>query len=520
MILNDFILKRLFLNDLIIFKRFYYTMSVTTIPIASNFPIMSTIDGNFNYYEDRLLKEICIIAGPAGEQLRTGKPIVMRFSAKPTINDFTFDNETGEPLYPVYKRDTTNFTFDEAATEAILPITGINSAWNGIQTRSMARASGIPTMAGTTITSVSPPTATTNVTLVKQFNAKFWKLPLTDAATALFEKHIQLYETTLTSTIASDGGLLHFIQATHSLASKTAIEASPLFAPYPDNCTDKSLRYWNISKSVHQAGSGTIKFGRINNIFQMTQGDTTHAEFIIAIAQAQKTLSSDFGQVVNMPGHELHGETVINVNHIMSMIYLGGIDQQFFAYPIFKLLEQHPDGRVKDCAALTHLFHQHSLAHAKDPSTSTARALTAKVGGPTAPTSTATATTATTATNAKTSCTICAALGFRTSKHNTIDCEGKVGGAKYDKVYHDKRIIFARDGFHKGTFGKSSKASANVAATTAVAVPVGPTGGVFDTDPYKRASAYLSVCPVGTQEWLNAAAALADIVTPQDSNKA
>jgi hypothetical protein len=275
----------------------------------------------------------------------------------------------------------------------------------------------------------------------------------------------------------------------------------------------------NVSKSVHQSGSGIVKFARTNAILQMTQGDMALPEFINAIARGQESLNADFGQLITTPGHSLEGKHVIDINHLMSMIFLGGVDPNLFAYPINKLLEANPDGRIDDCQALTHSFLRHLNAHKGAPpsATATARALTAKVGGP--PAAAAAKSTAAKDTTLGTGCTICANLGFRNPTHSTENCAGKVGGPRYNAAKHAHSVAFAQAGFKRPT--KSATANVATTAVTAVATPVAvPTGGVYDTEIFKNASAYAAKCAVGSNEWLDACSAVANIVTPSNNNNA
>jgi len=232
----------------------FQKMSFTPITIDSTFPIMDIDSDNWIPYL-KAFSEICVTAGVAGEQFLAGKTTIRRFPNMPTEKDHKFD-EIGESLGLMYARDTKDFTFDMAADPAALPHSANNLIGQsiGAQTRSMTlKAGGIPTLAGSTVTAAT----TTTTVLVKQFNAKFFKeTSMTNFNTTLFEKHILEYTTTQATAQSSDNALYQFARATHSIASIAAIEASPLWGAFPPGCTDKSLRFLNASKSVHQSGSG------------------------------------------------------------------------------------------------------------------------------------------------------------------------------------------------------------------------------------------------------------------------
>lgn len=496
-------------------------ISTTNSIIPTDFPIMSILAGNFAAYEEKLIKHQSILMGQAGEQLRNGTSIILEFPAAPSKQDFEFDDVTGTPLYPKYQRDITSFIFDTAPTAAPIPSTPINDirmANLSALTMLSFTSHGIPIPSTTTGNStIGTTTTATTAATVDQYNDRYWQRPPKDSAISMFDKHRVEYRTTLNELIASDNKLLEFLIATHTSESLTAIQASTLNKEYPPNCTDKSLRFWKASKAVHQIGTGSMKFKRTSQLFQLSMGDQSHATYMNTVTLAHNTLNSDFAELI-------HGRYMIDTNHLMSLVYLGGLDTEFFRFKIDRVLEQYSDGRIADTAALLRSFHKYVIDHGQNigSTDSTARALVATT---TAATTTTTAAAATTAKAGKYHCTICLALGYRPRghRHDTVDCPGNTANTtnKYDKVYHDKVIDFAKRGFIKGTFGKStSTPQAHVTSASAITTPVGPTGGIYDTDPYKRASAYAASCPVGTAEWLDACAAVTNIVTPGANNNA
>jgi hypothetical protein len=363
-------------------------------------------------------------------------------------------------------------------------------------------------------TSATVASSTTTASII-QVDERYLALEPTENAMKSFQDNRKEWKSDRDKLIDSDNKALRFLIGTHSKSSITGIEASINFGPYPPNCHSKSLLFWEWSKSVHQNTAGSVKFGRTREIFQRTQGDKSHAEHIVLMARDRETLVSDWGQHVDVPG-VLKGD-YININHLMSLVYLTSLDQAFFGYPINRMLEKHPDGRIDNFGALMNEFHQYNLS--KEQTTTTtitntdlvARVLTAKVG------STSTGPTSTNTGDSNHNCTICSALGYYKAsiKHDTVDCPGNREGNHYNKKAHAVTVAFAKNGF------KRPVAAVTATATTAVpttVVPTKKTGGVYDSDQYKRARAHLTACPEGTDEWLAAAAALTNIVSPETAS--
>jgi len=539
----------------------------TEYPIDPTDEILCITRGNFVEYMKALQKK-CVSWGVAGQQILEGKAVVGHFAAEPNKDDVILDKD-GNVLRSTYKRDfPPNHVHNYASTGATPPVTAINtiSARVGVQTRSMTRAAAITTTSVNAVSTTAATYATDSINamasialfdlergganessaktasdaaVAKALKSKTIADAAASAASAsaastTTASRIQVDEAYLSHELTvpsakdlrddrkewkseseknqdSDNKALRYIMATHSKASRTAIEASPLWGPYPLNCHSKSLIFLEISKSVHQNTAGNVKFGRTRDIFQRTQGDKSHAEHIVQMARDRETLVSDWGQHVDVPG-VLKGD-YININHFMSLIYLTSIDQDFFGYPINRSLEKYPDGRINDFGALVNEFHQYYLS--KEQTTTTdlvARVLTAKVGGPTGPTSTNTG-------DSTHDCTICSALGYFKSgiKHDTIDCPGNKEGNKYNKKTHAVTVAFAKNGFKYKRPVMDATATATTTVPTTV-VPAKKTGGVYDSDQYKRARAHLTACPEGTDEWLAAAAALTNVVSPETAS--
>lgn len=477
------------------------------------FPILSVRAGNFSTYEDQFLKEICMTSGFAGEQIINKKEKSIRFPARPHQNDFLFNEDTGLATHPKYRRDTTGYTVTTASQPLPVPSTPANLIGSPMTTRSQTKM----TITGTTpaainIAAQAAATATAKAAAaVNQYDADYFDLPLTDKATDLLEKHIDAYEKELREAIQSDNDLLQFLHATHSADSKISIEASANYAPYPPNCFSKSFKFWNLSREIHETGSGAVKLARTKATFQLKQGDMRHEHFMDAITKAQRNLNSDFATLVDMPGHELHGQYVINVNHLMSLVYLNGVDQKFFAWQLNKTLETHGDGKIDDTAALLRTFHAYQVARdLTDPAQTRDK-------GTRALAATATATDAPfTRPDADHGCSVCFDMGFtkKAQNHLLADCPCNKKSSAFDATKLKSATEFAASHFKKTKKPAADTAApvAHAAVATAVAAtaePVGAADSLYSTQRFRALQAVLHSCPANTVARVNAAADIA-----------
>lgn len=467
-------------------------------------------------------------------QILNDAETMLRFPARPHHNDMLFDEVTGDPTHPVYRRILpTGVTIGTGPAPFPPMPTQVNVA---SPKRLRSRQLSISTVAGAlgsalaaaTSQPAAPATPTSTITTgttaptggagapappaaapaFPQYDDIYMRYALSDAGNILYEKHLTEYDTSLKEAIQSDNDLLQFLLSTHSAESKLSIQASPLSVPYPANCFSKSLLFWRISKSIHQTGGGAVKFKRTKDTFQMVQGDMRHEAFMDAIAKAQKNLNSDFGTLLQQPGHALDGKYVISVDHVMSLVYLNGVDQKFFAHQLNKTLDLHPDGKIDDTSALIRSFHAFQVTHDLTTPASQARDKSNRVLAATVPSTVA----ATVRPDGKTGCTICYDMGFtkKCTEHSNATCHNNKDSPSYNEKLHQANIKTA------AKFKTAAKTGAKpiAAVATAVDTPVvsSPIDDIFQSHRFRALQAYMNACPVNTVARTNAAADLAAFI--------
>lgn len=539
-------------------------MSNNKIEIG-DFPKLSVQAANFSQYEDQFLKEICTTAGIAGDQIKQNRAIDLRFPVKPDQNDFHFNKDTGVPTHPKYRRDTTGFTFAQAASPAPLPTTASNTVGMTLRNRALPGPSGLtaPTQTaaqiraltaaalqpGATLATVNAAlataitasnsaaatvaTAATAATpaqitaanaavitviqlqaaaaalVIDQYDSDYFDLPLADNAATLYEKHLSEWSSDLKDAIQSDNDLLQFLHSTHTKEAKISIEASPLHVPYPPGCYTKSLQYWNISRSIHETGNAAVKLQRTRATFQLRQGDMRHEAFMDAINKAHRNLTADFATLVQ-PGHSLDGKYVIQVDHLMSLIYLSGVDQKFFAHILHKVLDVNATGKFDDTAALIQEFHAYQVTH--DLTVAPSGAPREKGNRALAATASDTASgSAPPRPDGTSGCTICYDMGFtkKAQGHSNANCINNKHGSNYDAAKHKSNVEFAAKNLKKGKKTAEDKPTAHAAVAAPAATPPAPPAPLLTTARYLALQAYLQTCPEKTAARANAAADIA-----------
>lgn len=442
-------------------------------------------------------------SGFAGAQIINKKEASLRFPELPHQNDFLFNEETGFATHPKYRRDTTNYTVITAPQPLPVPSTPINLIGSPMTTRSQTNL---------TISQLVNATNKAAAT-INQYDKEYFDLPLTDQSAALLEKHIEIYKKELLEAIQSDNDLLQFLHSTHSADSKISIEASSNYVPCLPTCFSKSFKFWNLSREIHETGSGAVKFARTKATFQLKQGDMRHEHFMDAITKAQRNLNSDFATLVDSTNaHLLHGQYVINVNHLMSLVYLNGVDQKFFAWQLNKTLETHSDGKINDTAALLRTFHAYQISRdLTDPGQTRDKGNRAL-----AATATATDNAPLSRPDANHGCSVCYDMGFtkKAQNHLLADCTNNKNSNSFDAVKYKSAVEFAAR-FKKSDRTKKSDNSTPVAhaavatTVTATAEPIGAADSLYSTQRFRALQAVLHSCPANTVARVNAASDIA-----------
>jgi len=534
----------------------------SSIAIPKDFPNVSQTKGNFDEYLDLVNKEIFPTSGEAGEACLQNKEKEMRFTKRPDKDDCNF-NKDGKSSGLKYKRDTTGFTVTRGRA---LPLPQTENNVLGMKLRSRQLSTTIPTQYNLLIaaaklpdatfetvvaalsaasaaqiigpTPTSAQTATANaaaleeVTLttklatfdVDQITDEYLNLPLTDAANILFEKHLAEWYQALKEAIKSDNELLKFLHVTHSAESKLSIEASPLFVKYPADCFTKSLQFWRISKSIHQTGNGAVKLHRTQVAMTQTkQGDMSHEQYMDHCNKGHRNMEADFGEIIDLPGHKLDGVPVIRLDYLSSLIYLCGIDKEYFRHQLEKITDLYPDGKIGNFPELLRTMQAYKVNKGlTNPSASQEKgnrvlaATTGTQGG------VAAAYVKPTRPNGIDGCNICFDLNFtkKALEHSNAECPCNPKGNNFNQaIYTSSLATFEKYKKTKSKKGAEAKPTAHAAT---VAIPVATATTATSAGPGKNPvlvafQAAVDACKIGSDEYKMSCSLLADYYAAQSA---
>lgn len=114
-----------------------------------------------------------------------------------------------------------------------------------------------------------------------------------------------------------------------------------------------------IESNQSKSGSRVIR-SRCTNFFQLQQGSEPFETFIDKVRQGETHLTQDLGST--SPDHT----GFIKISHLVSLLFLGGVDQQFFSFPLERCYETFKDGKIddprKEIAKFQDYRTQHSLS--------------------------------------------------------------------------------------------------------------------------------------------------------------
>jgi hypothetical protein len=196
----------------------------------------------------------------------------------------------------------------------------------------------------------------------------------------------------------------------------------------------------------------------------------------------------------------------------MSLVYLNGVDQKFFAWQLNKTLETHSDGKINDTAALLRTFHAYQISRdLTDPGQTRDKGNRAL-----AATATATDNAPLSRPDANHGCSVCYDMGFtkKAQNHLLADCTNNKNSDSFDAVKYKSAVEFAAR-FNKSDRTKKSDNSTPVAhaavatTVTATAEPIGAADSLYSTQRFRALQAVLHSCPANTVARVNAASDIA-----------
>jgi len=103
-----------------------------------------------------------------------------------------------------------------------------------------------------------------------------------------------------------------------------------------------SFDFWAIIESNQSKSGSRVIRSRCINLFQLQQGSDLFETFIDKVRQGETHLTQDFGST------SVAHKGFIKISHLVSLIFLGGVDQQFFSFPLERCYETFKDGKIDD----------------------------------------------------------------------------------------------------------------------------------------------------------------------------
>jgi hypothetical protein len=103
-----------------------------------------------------------------------------------------------------------------------------------------------------------------------------------------------------------------------------------------------SFDFWALIESNQSKSGSRVIRSRCTNFFQLQQGSEPFESFIDKVRQGETHLTQDLGST--SPDHK----GFIKISHLVSLLFLGGVDQQFFSFPLERCYETFKDGKIDD----------------------------------------------------------------------------------------------------------------------------------------------------------------------------
>lgn len=134
--------------------------------------------------------------------------------------------------------------------------------------------------------------------------------------------------------------------------TKTALSSAPNYTKAVNERNATAL-WKTIATSRSKCGSRVIRH-RTQGFLNLKQGTDPFETFIDNIRTAETHITEDFGGQDSFKGW-------IKIDHLIAMVFMGGIDQEAFSFKIEGILATHPDCKIDDPWKTIGEFQDYSL---------------------------------------------------------------------------------------------------------------------------------------------------------------
>jgi hypothetical protein len=127
-----------------------------------------------------------------------------------------------------------------------------------------------------------------------------------------------------------------------SSASRQLVNTVPEWDEACDN--SKVYDVFDIIRQSHSTGNGGFIIDHLIQLISLKQGKQSHEAFLEKYLELTKSVATDFKDP-DHPGY-------LKLSHFFSIVYIAGIDAEYFATKIDSAYSKYPSGKIDDHMAL------------------------------------------------------------------------------------------------------------------------------------------------------------------------
>jgi hypothetical protein len=110
---------------------------------------------------------------------------------------------------------------------------------------------------------------------------------------------------------------------------------------------------WNLLESSYSSGNTAVILKNVVKLTQIQQGKETHEEYLEKFNTMTKQVAKDF--------HDEDHPGYIKNDQLFGILYIAGLDKEFFQHKIEAAYDKYPDGKINDVQKLTQEFQLYNL---------------------------------------------------------------------------------------------------------------------------------------------------------------